>query len=169
MRPESLQTRGRRKRKGQTINHRGINVFAWDTQSVLPTRKWNISLLYFLFLTLVVLSFQRKTSSSLYGLHEKLSDCFSFSPPEILAEIFWGVYFRILYYIPLIYFSILTPIPQGVWGGVVFWLRHLACRILVPQPGIEPRSMAVKAQGPNHWTAREFPWLKFLYPKCIIL
>ena len=29
--------------------------------------------------------------------------------------------------------------------------------ILVPRPGIEPRSPAVKARSPNHWTAREFP------------
>ena len=33
----------------------------------------------------------------------------------------------------------------------------MACRILVPQPGIEPRPLAVKAWSPNHWTAREFP------------
>ena len=33
---------------------------------------------------------------------------------------------------------------------------HVACRILVPQPGIEPGPLAVKAQRPNHWTAREF-------------
>ena len=30
-------------------------------------------------------------------------------------------------------------------------------RILVPQPGIEPGALAVKARSPNHWTAREFP------------
>ena len=34
---------------------------------------------------------------------------------------------------------------------------HAACGILVPPPGIKPRPMAVKAQNPNHWTAREFP------------
>ena len=33
---------------------------------------------------------------------------------------------------------------------------HRACGILVPQPGIEFRSMAVKAHSPNHWTTREF-------------
>ena len=38
-----------------------------------------------------------------------------------------------------------------------FWLHHTACGILVPWPGIEPRPMAVKALGPNHWTARKFP------------
>ena len=30
------------------------------------------------------------------------------------------------------------------------------CRILVPQPGIEPGPSAVKART-NHWTTREFP------------
>ena len=34
------------------------------------------------------------------------------------------------------------------------WLHHVACGILVPQPGIEPVPSAVKAQNPNHWTAR---------------
>ena len=32
-----------------------------------------------------------------------------------------------------------------------------ACRILVPQPGIEPVPPAVEAQRPNHWTTREIP------------
>ena len=32
-----------------------------------------------------------------------------------------------------------------------------ACEILVPQPGIEPGPSAVKAQSPNHWTAKESP------------
>ena len=29
---------------------------------------------------------------------------------------------------------------------------------LVPQPGIEPGTLAVKAHSPNHWTYREFPF-----------
>ena len=33
----------------------------------------------------------------------------------------------------------------------------VACGILVPQPGIEPRPSAVKMWSINHWTAREFP------------
>ena len=35
------------------------------------------------------------------------------------------------------------------------------CSILVPQPGIEPIPLAVEAQSPNHWTAREVPWFFF--------
>ena len=40
-----------------------------------------------------------------------------------------------------------------------FWLHPcVAYRILlVPWLGIEPKSSAVKAQNPNHWTAWEFP------------
>ena len=34
----------------------------------------------------------------------------------------------------------------------------MACRMLVPPPGIKPKPSAVKARSPNHWTAREcFP------------
>ena len=36
-------------------------------------------------------------------------------------------------------------------------LRYLACGILVPQPGIGSRSLAVEVQSPNHGTTREFP------------
>ena len=44
-----------------------------------------------------------------------------------------------------------------------FFLPHrVACRILVPRPGIEPVSPAMEAQSPNHWTSREFPDLSLL-------
>ena len=35
--------------------------------------------------------------------------------------------------------------------------HHAACRILVSQPGIKSRSLAVEFQRPNHWKARKFP------------
>ena len=38
----------------------------------------------------------------------------------------------------------------------LFGLCCMACRILVPQPGIQPGPLAGKAQGPNHWMASEF-------------
>ena len=45
----------------------------------------------------------------------------------------------------------------GIWGSFsnffFFWLCHVARRILVPWPGIEPGSSAAEAQSPNHWTA----------------
>ena len=37
------------------------------------------------------------------------------------------------------------------------WLHHVACRILVPWPGVEPGHPAVEAQSPNLWTTRELP------------
>ena len=36
-----------------------------------------------------------------------------------------------------------------------FWPHHMACRILVPQPGIEPLPPAVEVWSLNHWTTRE--------------
>ena len=36
-----------------------------------------------------------------------------------------------------------------------FWLYPMACRILVPWPGIEPTPPAVEAWSLNHWIARE--------------
>ena len=32
-----------------------------------------------------------------------------------------------------------------------------ACKVLVPQPGIEPKTPAVETQSLNHWTARKIP------------
>ena len=36
-----------------------------------------------------------------------------------------------------------------------FWLCHIAYRILVSQPGIEPIPSALEAWSLNHWTTRE--------------
>ena len=38
---------------------------------------------------------------------------------------------------------------------IYFWPCCAACRVLVPQLGIEPAALAVKAWSPNHWTARK--------------
>ena len=38
----------------------------------------------------------------------------------------------------------------------------LACRILVPWPGVKPRPPAVKGLSPNHWTTRECLGLSFI-------
>ena len=40
---------------------------------------------------------------------------------------------------------------------LIFWQCCVACGILVPWSGIEPRPSTVRAWSPNHWTAREFP------------
>lgn len=40
-----------------------------------------------------------------------------------------------------------------------FWLRHEACAILVPWPGME--ASTVEVQSPNKWTTREFPMTIF--------
>ena len=38
-----------------------------------------------------------------------------------------------------------------------FFFGHTACGILVPQTEIQPVTLAVEAQSPNHWMTREFP------------
>ena len=40
---------------------------------------------------------------------------------------------------------------------LLFLVVQLVGPYLVPRPGIEPGPLAVRAQCPNHWTAREFP------------
>ena len=44
-----------------------------------------------------------------------------------------------------------------------FRLYHLACRILVPGPGIEPVPPAVETWSLKHWTTRAFPILVFFF------
>ena len=44
-----------------------------------------------------------------------------------------------------------------------FWPHHAACGILVPGPGVEPGPSSVRAQSPNHWTAREVPHSFFFF------
>ena len=39
----------------------------------------------------------------------------------------------------------------------------MACRILVPQPGIEPAPLALEAQGLEHWTTKEVPFCFILF------
>ena len=43
------------------------------------------------------------------------------------------------------------------WFYFVFWPHCAACRILVPQPQIEPLPPELEAWNLNHWKAREFP------------
>ena len=38
---------------------------------------------------------------------------------------------------------------------IYFWHHHAVCGILAPRPGTELTPLAMKAQSPNHWTARE--------------
>ena len=38
----------------------------------------------------------------------------------------------------------------------IFWQHHTAYEMLVPQPGIETGSTAVKTPSPNHWPTKEF-------------
>ena len=48
-------------------------------------------------------------------------------------------------------------------GSLSFFFLAAPCAygILVPQPGIEPRPSAMKAQSLNHWTIGDFPSLSF--------
>ena len=53
--------------------------------------------------------------------------------------------------------------PDSLLGiGFIVFAHSVTCGILVPWPGIELRTLAVKAQSPNHWTAREFPEFCFI-------
>ena len=39
---------------------------------------------------------------------------------------------------------------------IYFWLLHMACRILAPQPGLEPVPPAVEEQSFDHWGKSQY-------------
>ena len=49
------------------------------------------------------------------------------------------------------------------WGTFFFWLHWKTCKILVPWLGIELVPSAMKAWRPNHWTTREFSFLRHFF------
>lgn len=51
----------------------------------------------------------------------------------------------------------LCSMGQKIKNIPCMWFFFFPCGLLVPQPGAEPGSLAVKAQSPDHWTAREVP------------
>ena len=57
------------------------------------------------------------------------------------------------------------PILHVCFGSLffVFWSSCMACRILVPHPGIEHVLPAPRARSLNHWTIREVPHMCFLF------
>ena len=57
--------------------------------------------------------------------------------------------------------SVLTILLCLFFFPFLFWPHHMACGILVPWPGTEPRSSAMRVQNPNHWITREFPLMPF--------
>ena len=58
--------------------------------------------------------------------------------------------------------------PNSLLGiGFIVFAHSVTCGILAPWLGIELRTVAVKAQSPNHWTAREFPEFCFIILKII--
>ena len=93
---------------------------------------------------------------------EKQMDCVSCKrssgntapPARLLTGHDWGVPDRYLK-CTQIFFSFL------------FWPHPIACKTLVPQPGIKPTPLALKARSCNYCTARKSHWyfsLKFHFP-----
>ena len=52
------------------------------------------------------------------------------------------------------FFNTITPFLHFYFSGGP---HHVACRILVPQPGIEPKAPAVEVWCLSHWTVTEVP------------
>ena len=65
---------------------------------------------------------------------------------------------------PITFVSFCKKLAFGGWG-----LHLSACGILVPQPGIKPRALAVRALSLNYWTTREFPKLAFFFTSSEII
>ena len=55
--------------------------------------------------------------------------------------------------VSLLYSSVAASMPWFIY----FWPHLLTCGILLTLPGIKPKSPALEAWSPNHWTTREIP------------
>ena len=63
---------------------------------------------------------------------------------------------------PLFHSEPFTGSPAYLFIFILFlFFDWVACRILVPWPGVEPMPPAVEAWHPNHWAAREVPSSQF--------
>ena len=73
----------------------------------------------------------------------------------------WSVWGYFVYF--LVFICLGSTISCEFSGSFFFFGQfRAACGILVPQPEIQPRPLAVKAQSPNDWTTKEFPKQWFL-------
>ena len=81
------------------------------------------------------------------------------------------MYFDTLLYIHIIHMFqislVFTWCPFSFFLSFFFWLHRVACWILVPRPGIEPTSSALKVWSLHHWTAREVPLMSFFCSRII--
>ena len=59
--------------------------------------------------------------------------------------------------------------PPGKPLFIYLWLHYVACRMLVPQPGIEPVPPALEVQSSNHWITRGVPQITNLLNTSITL
>ena len=59
--------------------------------------------------------------------------------------------------------------PPGTPLFIYLWPHHVAHRILVPQPGIEPMPPALEVQSSNHWITRGVPRITNLLNTSITL
>ena len=73
------------------------------------------------------------------------------------------VFMSQIYLKDLLKFQVIGQLFSKLFIPITNFLFFWPCSmgILVPQPGIKPVPSAVKAQSPNHWTAREFPIINY--------
>ena len=71
--------------------------------------------------------------------------------------------FEVNFMSPSLRTSSVSVTKHSFFLSFFFWLRHTACGILFPRPGIEPVSPSMEARSLNHWIAREVPKTQFLY------
>ena len=84
----------------------------------------------------------------------------SYGPRNISSQDYW---LKIL--------DLAHLILEGRGFFFLFWLFHVPCGILVPQPGTESTPLAVEAWNPNHCTTRELreQVSYVVFPPCAIL
>ena len=134
-----------------------FSIFQWSSMRHLKSYRYE--LMCFNSVTFIIFVNARTVPSLANGPY---SDCLR-SPFDITLNFVWLSCFFVcmMFQTYLVQFPPFFQGPYFFFFLSFFWLCCMACIILVPWPGIEPRPLAVKAWGSNHWTTREFPLLCF--------
>ena len=93
---------------------------------------------------------------------------------SLQLPVYWGRLLAPSWYLGSAWWPTDNCVILGLWSPLSCDLRKalhwdffffLACGILVPQAGIEPETLAVRAQSPNHRTTSPSPHCNFLFHK----
>ena len=78
------------------------------------------------------------------------------------------VFFKIFFFFDDHIFKSLLNLSQYYFHLMFWFFGHEACRIIAPQPGIEPEPPYIGRWSLNYWITRKVPWQFFKTQTCLL-